>query len=308
MFPRAHALGLIASGGLVLASGAQAAVIHADSIGVSIPGGTNDSSSPYTDDVFLDSIVIGSTNYATQDSFRAVSRFEVLTGRSRINAEWGDTDTNSDGDDNPFVKAGYDPAAQESIDPTIQNATLLNAFNSLSLSEMSDGEGGGALSFRLLFSASLTDNDDGVDQVPEIMLFERGMNDIFDVKLITGGTFEFPEFSSVLQVNSNTFWNTGISVNTVEISGSQTVGFGGFDLNDFGISSGESVYGMQIDTTGGPDMNSFVLSAENPDDFGDPLSPSPNLSVVPLPAGLPLLLTTLGATAVFGRRRKKAAT
>lgn len=282
---------------------AFAAVLKPTGITVSTLPGTNDSTNPYTDDVVLDSLTFDGATFSSGDSFRAINRFEVIEGRSGINAEWGDNDNGSDGDDNPFVKAGLNPADQESTNPLIQNAGLLNTFNTLSLTEMSDGEGGGLTSFRVGFAASLVDNDNGVDTTPELVFFERGLNDVFSIQLIIGGDFDTPIFSDSLTIDSGDFWATGVFVDTVEIAKSQEIGVGGFDLNDFGLSNGEHVFGFELTTTDGPDLNGFFLSAESPDDFGPGLAPP---SAVPVPAGLPLLLSALAGFGILGQRRKAA--
>lgn len=280
---------------------AQASVLQPTGITTKVLSGSNDPSNPFTDDLLLDSLTFSGASFNSSDSFRAISRLEVLSGRGAINAEWGDNDTGTDGDDNPFTKAGYDPADQETTDATIQDATLLETFNTLSLTEISDGEGNQDFSFRVEFSASLQDNDDGADDVPEIVFFERGLNDVFSVTLITGGTFEAPTFSDTVSVNSRHFWDTGIDINTTEISGAQSVGVGGFDLSTFGIAAGASVYGFQIDVLrgSGPDLNGFFLSAEDGGSF------QPPLTAVPLPAALPLLVAALGSFAALRSRRTR---
>ena len=254
----------------------------------------NSNSSPFTDDVRLDDLTIGDANFATSNSFRAVRQLEVRSGRAAINAEWGDDDDDSDGDDNPFAKSGNPGANQETTDPAIQDPALRNALNSLSLSEMTDGEAQetpNGFSFRFTFQNSLMDNSASDDDTPEILLFERGGNDKFEVQLITGGTFDAPELSDPVAVNSGNFAETGIEVDTVEIGNSQPVTVGGLDLNSFNATS-ERVFGLQITTNrnNGPDLNGLFLAAEDPNDFGAPLSPIPEPSSVTLGlAGLVLL-------------------
>lgn len=310
---RAAALAAIASASLSV-PGASAAVLIPTDIDVSTPDGSNDTTSPFTDDVLLDRLEFGTgAAFDSGDSFRAISRFRVESGATEINAEWGDDDDGDDGDDNPFVKAGIvgpgddvttgPDGLQETTDAATQNATLTEAFNSLSLSEMSDGEGADtSFSFRVLFDGSLTDNAAGDDLVPEIVFFERGMNDVFDVRLITGGTFDSPEFTDFVEVNSDDFWASGISVNTQEIDDAQEIGIGGFDLDTFGVVSGQPVFGFELSAAAGegPDLNGFFLSSEDPDRFGDPLT------AVPLPPSALFLLSGLGLAALVRRRRPAA--
>jgi len=289
----------------VVAGPAAGAVIPGNAISVSVPAGSVDTNgSPYTDDVFLNALGIGSATFSANSSFRAVQQLTVISGRSEINAEWGDDDSASDGDDTPFVKSGNPGASQETEVPAIQDAALLNAFNSLSLTEMSDGEGGGSFTFRALFSASLTDNASGPDSVPEIVFFERGLNDSFDVRLIVGGSFANPVFApTTVRVSSGDFWDTGIDVNTVEIDSAQPVGAGGLDLDDFGVTAMQAAFGFELSNANGtgPDLNGFFLAAEDPTRFGDPLEP------VPLPASVAGLLAALGLLRLVSRRREAAA-
>lgn len=299
------------------AAGANAAVLTPDAIAVTTASGGAPSTGAQTDDVLLQSLSFGATAYdAAQGSFRAVSDFTVTAGRGQINAEYGDNDDGSDGDDNPFVKAGLAaPGAslngiRESTDPAIQDAALLTAFNSLSLSEMTDGEGRSFSQFQVLFENSLAYDDVGGDGLSDIVFFERGMNDVFDVELIIGGTFESPVLSDALRVDSRDFWNTGIAVNTVEIGGSQDLGVGGFDLFDFGLEQGDSVYGFRLSSNDGPDLGGFFLSAAESSVFGAPLG-VPQLetggtdsgAAVPIPRSGWLLLL-LGLTGIMVARAR----
>ena len=230
LFGRHSAL-LIPLGLMLAAPPADAAVILPSNITVSTPAGSTDTSSPFTDDVLLGSLTFGTNNVydGTTGSFSVAQQFEVITGRSQINAEWGDSDDGTDGNDNPFVKAGIvnagDPIStgpgglQETTDPADQDAALLNAFNSRSLSEITDGEGGSLTVFKVLFEQSLAFDDVGGDGLPDIVFFERGLNDVFEVQLITGGSFAAPSLSDPVIVDSGDFADAGFDINTVEISG-----------------------------------------------------------------------------------------
>jgi len=284
----------------LIAAESQAALVLPTAITVSEPAGSNNPmTGAYTDDVFLASLTFPGVVFSSGASFSAVRDFVVLAGRENINAEWGDADTGTDGDDNPFLKAGLNPADQESTVPSIQEPALINAFNSLSLSEMSDGEGG-LLAFKVLFQAGLMDNDPlSLDTVPELVFFERGMNDSFDIEVIVGGTFDDPLYSGRFSVSSNAFWPSGISVNTTEIDDAQQIGVAGIDLNDFGLGAGAIAYGFRLTVTaGGPDLNGFFLSTDDPANFLPPLDATP----MPLPSSLLLMLAALGGIATSARR------
>ncbi|MCF8005472.1 MAG: VPLPA-CTERM sorting domain-containing protein [Chromatiaceae bacterium] len=292
---------------VLVAPFAGAGVLLPTDIGVSLPDGTQDpdKTSPFSDDVLLDSLTFNGVVYdgdGANDSFRAASRFEVLTGRDWVNAEWGDDDDGSDGDTDPFTKAGFDPADQETTDPTIQDAALLNAFNSLSLSEISDGENdtGSSFSFKVLFDGSLAFNDVGGDDLPDLVFFERGLNDEFVVDLIIGGSFANPIYSAALTIDSSDFWDTGFEIDTMEISNAQKMGVGGFDLSDWQLSADTDVFGFRLSALdrSGPDLGGFFLAAEDPDDFGP--------SLVPLPATVWMLLPGIGFLGFSAARRRGA--
>jgi hypothetical protein len=298
------ALGLVAT-----SAGAGLVPINPVEQLYSLPDGTQDpdKSSPFTDDILLDSLKFSDSdgNTATYDgtngSFRAASQFEVLTGRDYVNAEWGDDDSDADGNADPFTKAGFAVEDQETTDPTIQDAALLNAFNSLSLSEITDGENstGSSFSFKVLFDGSLAYDAVGGDALPDLVFFERGLNDVFDVELIIGGSFAHPIYSAVRTIDSKDFNKTGFKINTVEIKSAQDMGVGGFDLEDFGLSGTDIAYGFRLSAEGksGPDLGGFFLAAADPNDFGP--------SLVPLPATAWMLLPGLGFLGFNAARRRR---
>lgn len=289
---------------------AEALVVDATGITVVNPAGSNNpASGALVDDAYLDSLIFPDATFAGGDSFSAATKFEVTSGRSNINSEWGDLDDGADGDDNPFVKAGHGGESQETTDPAIQDATLLATFNSLSITEMSDGESGG-FQFKMLFSDGLTDDQPGViDNVPELIFFERGLNDTFSVELIIGGTFETPVYSAAETVSSGDFWDTGLDVNTIEIGGAQSLGVGGLDFDDFGLALNAVVYGMRLTVvSGGPDLNGFFLSTEDPSRFqaalGEPPRDGGGAAEVPAPPALAALGLGVAALWAFRRRRE----
>ncbi len=260
----------------------SAAIPNFKSIEVSVPSGTNNSSGAgtfssgtFSDDVFLEEIKFGTTTFTdSDDNFRAVQRLEVISGQDQVNAEWGAQDDGNDDDDTPLVKAGFDPNTvdQESTDPNTQNTLLQEAFSSTNLSEIADGEGagGGSYKIRLIFDESVTDNDNGDDEVPEVILFERGGNDAeITFELITGGTFNDPTFGGSFSSPSSSadFSKTGIFLNTQEIGNAQELFVIGLDFSkDFGLAADTSVFGIDITSSdGGADIGDVFLTSTTPE-------------------------------------------
>jgi hypothetical protein len=296
-------------------------LISPNAISVSTPSGSNDTTDPYTDDVLLDSITFGSITLSSSGGqIEAIQSAFVVSGRTDTNAEWGDNDDNADGNDNPFARVGInvflpgggvDTSVQESTDPLIQDIALASAFSSLSLSEITDGEGNTSVT-NFIFNKGIMDNDNTSDLIPEIVLFERGNNDTTTVRAIIGGTFNAPILAGTgVSINSGDMWNTGVRINTTEISNDQELASIGIDLNGFGITDGTVVYGLQIETDGG-DFGGFFQAAEDPASQFIPNVPPELLNpdaliVIPEPGSV-LLVAIAGLVSLvpcFFRRAKR---
>ena len=304
----------------------------ADTITVTSPSGTNNpnnisSGGTIVDDAFLDEITFegGSSSFTASNtpstnSFRAVQRLTVVSGRqggsganaANVNGEFGENDTDSDGDDTPFHKAGLvatgDPVTDSIRESTVaedQDAALLQALNNRNLAEIADGEGVTSYTLRLIFDQGISDNNNANDNAPELVLFERGINDpAIEISLITGGTFEAPIFSgSVFSEASSNYDDTGLYLNTDEINSGQPLGVIGLDLSeDFGLTSGDPVFGIEItSTSGGADINSAILASEDPSRFED--VPSDLATPVPFEVEGSMGLVALGGY-IFYRYRK----
>jgi len=281
----------------------QAVVIQPVGITVSTPSGSNNAAgagtagNPYTDDIFLESLVLSSgggagsttTLSAASESFIVGVEAIVRSGASSVNAEFGDNDTGSDGNANPFVSAGIinegDPltdATRESTDPNIQNPSISAAINSLSLSQGVDGEGPD-YTLDIFFAFGVLDNDSGIDSIPELIIFERGVNSSVALQAITGGSTASPTFAPItVSIDAADFFATGIHVDTIEIGGSQELGVAGVDLNDFGAGT-TPILGVRILSTGGTgaDIPSVITTTLNSSQITPPI-PEPSTTLLSL--------------------------
>jgi len=248
--------------------------------------GQSNNEADFTDDVFLESLTFGNgTNNVTisgDEKFAAVKRITVVSGRegngsdANVNGESGFDDDNSDGDPDNFAKVGLDiDTDRESTDPLTQDLGLFSALNNRSLSEIADGEGAKEYELKFTFTQGIVDNSDGNDQAPELVIFERGINDgDIEIELITGGTFDSPTiFNGKFTEESNNYTDTGINIRTSEIDNPQDLGIIGLDFSeDFGLTDAENtpVYGLILRSTdGGADINGALLSAQDTSQFRD---------------------------------------
>lgn len=246
-------------------------------------GTTTAATQTFVDDVLLSTITFGGVTL-NSGNMRQASKARVVSGRTYINAEYGDQDTGSDGNPNPFVSAGdiaegatLPPAIRESTDPSIQDKAIREAFNSLSLSQGVDGEGTN-YTYNLIFDSGIIDSSTAVDSTPELIFFERGANSSFSVKAIIGGTFETPVFATkTVNIAIADLLPSGVYIDTIEISTKQELGVVGVDLNDFGLSANQVVYGVQLTSTvgSGADIYGQFLTAANPSQFRRQAVPEP---------------------------------
>lgn len=300
---------------LMVSSSWATLLLPTDVTFVTSPPGSNDPSNleppgPYRDDVFLESITFdGFTFSENSGQIVAVQSAYVTANRQNVNAEFGDNDTNSDGNPDPFTRVGLDPIKdRESTVPKIQDTALASAFSTLSLNEGIDGEpasGPNQYKFELVFQAGISDNNVGADNLPEIILFERGDNDTSVIRAITGGTFMNPTYADQsVTLQNGDFFDIGIQIDTREINQGQDLTAVGIDLSDFFSNyQGETVWGIEIESTGG-DFYGKMVSAEDPlvqldFDVPEPLI-NPN-GVIPEPTSL--ILLSLGAASLLMRRR-----
>lgn len=278
-------------------------ILSPDAILASPPAGSNDTTNPFTDDLLLENITFeGATFDFVDEEIIAVQSVFVSSGRDNINAEWGDNDTDSDGNPTPFDRLGLNPTDQEIQDPTIQDLGLASAFSSSSLSEGSDGEGTGS-TFRVIFNSGISDNDSASDLIPEIIIFERNNNDTTSLRAIIGGTFMNPILApNTVTINPGDLFNTGFSIDTTEIGSPQELAVGGIDLSDFGATG--TIFGLEITTDGG-DLSGIFASTENLAVQTDPNVPTGLLNplgTVPEPRSFSLLL---GLVSLFWVNRRR---
>lgn len=289
----------------------DAALIQPTSLTVTPLVGGASPSEPWTDDVVMTEIVFpGATYTAGLGAFRVVDWARVNSFRNSVNAEFGDDDDGADGNPNPFVTAGVinegDPlpdATRETTDPTIQDAAIRAAFNSLSLTQGIDGENSDYV-LDLVFQNGILDNSFGMDQAPELVFFERGVNSDFSVQLILGGTLANPILSAPVTILRSDLWDSDVTINTIEIGGGQDLGVVGVDLDEFGVANGAVAYGVRIQSlnNSGADLYGNFLAAQNQTQFV-PLPPGLEPDAVPEPSTV--LLFGAGLLGLVGLRRRK---
>lgn len=246
------------------------------------------STAAYVDDVLLQSITFNNViigNTPTSRITPALARganqgpgAEVTAGRSRISATYGDDDTAADGNPNPFVTSGSGTTAYTNPPnqtPAVQDTAIQAAYSSLSLSQgiSSPGQGGtaGDYTFKLLFENGIVDNSSAGDQVPELVIFERGTaasgtaagtQSDYTVQAIIGGTFVNPTFApttvTVLRANQTP---SGIIINTVDSGVAEQINVAGIDLTEFGITDpNQAVYGISFTSINNSGADIFGLA------------------------------------------------
>ena len=254
----------------------MASPIQPTAVSVAPLAGTNSSVAPYKDDLALVQLTFpGGTIINANGNFRVTQAAYVVSNRAGVNAEYGDNDTGSDGNPNPYVSAGIvaegaplDSAIRESTNPAIQDLAIAYSLNGRSLTQGIDGEGAD-FTLNLVFQNGISDNNAAADLFPEFVFFERGVNSSFSVRLITGGTVVNPVLSSAVNIAVGNLWRSGIYIDTIEIANQQELGIVGLDMNDFGIAPGTVAYGVQITSTNnsGADLYGAFLSAESTTQF-----------------------------------------
>lgn len=286
---------------LLVLSGAAKAVVQPTAMTVSIPTGTNNpagagsysctlsgsalvcsgglSTTVSVDDIELTSLTFGGVTFngtAGEIIPGMASVFLEGGGGTNVNAEWGDQDNASDGDHNPFQKAGYPipPNNQETTDIDIIDATLRVVFRSLNLVEGIDGEDQG-FRIRMDLERGIVDDNPAapVDSVPEIVVFERGLNSGVAVRLLLADGGQSDE----LIVPASQFRDSGIDITTLEIGAGQPLGVVGIDLNEFSGSgfdpATDTVVGLRFGSaSNGADIFGMFGTSKSPVnlvDFGD---------------------------------------
>ena len=268
----------LAAAMLALAGTAESAVLHPDSLGVAGSG-----RAPHAADLLLTELAFGGVDHLHGPGRVGLASLEVTAGRSSVNAEWGDADTTD-----PMTATGHPGAWQETRRPGVQDAALAHAFTSASLTEMTDTEGDGTpVTLSLIFERPLLDAT--ADPTPEIVLFERGMNDRFTLSPILAGPGGGTTTAPGVTIDSANFMATGLRVDTREIGAAQELGVGGIDLGLFALAPGTPILGLEVAAAGaeGPDLKGIFLTGD--------------VAAVPLPATGGLLL---GALAFLAWRRR----
>src|SRR6056297_1004999 len=256
---------------------AGAGAFSCDSSGgaLSCTGSLSNTSS--TDDIYLTGITFDGVTFdgiAGEIIPGLASVFLEGGGGTNVNAEWGDEDDNNDQDDDPFIKAGYPipPSDQETQDIDTINATLLQVFRTLNIMEGVDGEDQ-AFRLELIFERGVRDNNSANDSIPEIIIFERGLNSDVAIQLLLadGG------ITDEIVIGERDFLDAGFNADTIEIGGDQPMGVAGVDLTLFSGGgfdpANDTVIGVRFGSAGGgADIFGVFGTTKNPQplrDWGD---------------------------------------
>lgn len=232
-----------------------------------------------TDDAFLERIDFGAASFDFSEGEIAPGLVSVITSGTGVNAEWGDDDDDSDGNDDPFAKSGNPNADQETEVPALRDPAIAEALGDTSIVEGIDGEGND-YTLRLDFQAAVFDDDPGPDGSPELLFLERGINSDTRIRLIFQDAIGAERFTNFLFVGRSDLVDAGMDIDTVEIGGGQSHGIIGIDLSDFtggGFAPAVSpVIGAEFGSAGGgADYFGFMaLSRKLQRDFGDAPDPS----------------------------------
>ncbi len=140
----------------------------------------------FVDDAIMQSVTFGGTTLSALRPALAAGQggAQVVGSSTLINPTYGDSDTNTDGNNTPFAKSGNPGLAYSGTTAPTQtaaqkDAAIQAAYNSLSLTEgiSSPGQGGTAgavdYTFSLLFQEGIVDNNVAADSVPELVQVGR---------------------------------------------------------------------------------------------------------------------------------------
>lgn len=332
-FGKLSKLLLLTSVGIFTASPGWAVVVAPTSITVRVPSGTTNGQTPgiitytgpggasgptaalnstpaqtaatsFVDDAILNSITFGSTTISNLTPGLRNTRGAgalVTLDRNQISATYGDNDTASDNNPNPFVTSGSgttayaDPSVAANTNarrPEVQDTAIQAAFSSLSLSQGigSPGNGGTAgrndYTFRLLFENGIVDNDLLTDQIPELIIFERGgststQQSEYSVRAITGGSLAGATYAGpAVNVLRGVQTPSGIFIDTLDPAAvdQEPLNFAGLDLTELGLTTASQVlYGVEITSINGSgaDIFGLALTAASPTQLRAQALPEP---------------------------------
>jgi hypothetical protein len=281
----------------------------------------------FVDDVFIEKLTFGDGFFtAAKGQFATVAAARVVSEHKSVNAEFGDRDSDADGNPNPFVSSGLAKegqpiplSLQESTDPSIQNAAIRAALGSFSLTQGIDGEAENYV-VDLLFGRGIVDSHAEADLWPELIFAERGANSDFRVELITGltsfGDSWNPELhSQAVDIFRKDLWLSPYFIDTTEIQSGQRLGFVGLDLSDFSLPAKSVVYGVRVTSlnNSGADLHGIYLTARSTSQFRDPIlipeeTKPDSMATVPEPATWLLMVGGLSGLVTFQTRRRSRTT
>lgn len=250
--------GLSAVSMLVASSEGRASIMGIQNVVTSVDGAGNRA--------FVSAGFIGSTTTFDASNIGTFTDGKLMYGNNTYG--WNDPaprDVSSSGNvypANPDRADWSSPFGTEGL----SKGTLGEVFGSNNLSHIIDSEDNGAWKIDLFFGPGLRLYSDGMNNTPELAIFERGGNSDLGVKGILFDGVNYSYTSGLVLLRSQ-FTDAGWTLDTLEIAGAQKVYGLGLDLTDLGDVS-QGLVGIRLYSEAqfnGPDIVGVLTGVPAPE-------------------------------------------
>lgn len=243
---------------LVASSESRAAIMGVQNVVTSVDGAGNRA--------FISAGFIGSTTTFDASNIGTFIDGKLMYGSNTYG--WNDLaprDVSTSGNvypANPDRADWSSPFAAEGL----SKGTLGEVFGGNNLSHIIDSEDNAAWKIDLLFGPGLRLYSDGMNNSPELAIFERGGNSDLGIKGILFDGVNYSYTSGLVLLRSQ-FTYAGWTLDTLEISGAQKVYGLGLDLTDLGDVS-QGLVGIRLYSEAqfnGPDIVGVLTGVPVPE-------------------------------------------